>query len=139
MLEYGSKSPIGTRQERLLSNIMSEIVRTTTQEKPLEIGTGTGSRLYPHSHRTAFEDPDASTQAPLPRSPPLEIYETYGTGLPGLTPAQTHSHSQAQMQQQQMMHQNIGAQTMWYPPPQNAMSFNSQSPQTQTSPNHYMR
>ncbi|PFH54563.1 hypothetical protein AMATHDRAFT_134575 [Amanita thiersii Skay4041] len=73
MLTYGNRSPIGTRQERLLQGLMREIVRMTAQKQPLEVGVP----LYPFSHRTLFgkderssvNTPDNSTSAPLPVSP----------------------------------------------------------------------
>lgn len=46
MLVYGQKSPIGTRQERLLQGLMREIVRMTAQKQPLEVGLP----LYPFSN-----------------------------------------------------------------------------------------
>ena len=90
MIEYGAISPVGgvlafsnfdmgntndgllliVRQERLLMQLMEDIVRTTTQDKPLEVGI----RLYPFSHRTAFQGNGSSfvsdTGAPLPISSP---------------------------------------------------------------------
>ncbi|EJC97369.1 uncharacterized protein FOMMEDRAFT_163733 [Fomitiporia mediterranea MF3/22] len=56
---------------------MSEIVRSTSQDKPLEIGgyeiSGTGSRLYPHSAKAAFAHVN-DAGAPLPTSPPVEHF-----------------------------------------------------------------
>lgn len=50
--------------------LMEDIVRLTKQEKPLEVGI----RLYPFSHRTAFQgngsSPFGDMGAPLPMSPP---------------------------------------------------------------------
>jgi len=74
MLEYGAHSPIGTRQEKLLQGLMTEIVRMTTQRQPLEVGFP----LYHFSHATLFTDRGAREAesasgpvAPLPvRSPP---------------------------------------------------------------------
>ncbi|KIM48115.1 hypothetical protein M413DRAFT_439826 [Hebeloma cylindrosporum] len=76
MMEYGQRSPIGTRQERLLQGLMREIVRMTAQKQPLEVGVP----LYPFSHTTLFrkdELPRPPTEegmgaAPLPVSPPFE-------------------------------------------------------------------
>ncbi|KAI0330575.1 hypothetical protein GY45DRAFT_1250588 [Cubamyces sp. BRFM 1775] len=65
MLTYGSRSPIGTRQERLLQGLMTEIVRMTTQMQPLEVGVP----LYPFSHAGVFSKetvPREATGAPLP-------------------------------------------------------------------------
>ncbi|KAJ7038108.1 hypothetical protein C8F04DRAFT_1089586 [Mycena alexandri] len=77
MLAYGQCSPIGTRQESLLQGVMREIIRTTAQKQPLEVGVP----LYPfssatlwrkdeasHSHSSPDEGP--SSMAPLPMSPP---------------------------------------------------------------------
>lgn len=66
MLEYGSRSPIGTRQERLLQGLMREIVRMTAQKHPLEVNVP----LFPFPHRTnqnqqqhgASMDPGSSLQ-----------------------------------------------------------------------------
>ncbi|KAF8898643.1 hypothetical protein BD779DRAFT_26545 [Infundibulicybe gibba] len=76
MMEYGNRSPIGTRQERLLQGLMREIVRMTAQKQPLEVGVP----LYPFSHKTLFrkdESPQATQEegastAPLPISPSYE-------------------------------------------------------------------
>ncbi|TFK30532.1 hypothetical protein FA15DRAFT_662503 [Coprinopsis marcescibilis] len=70
MLEYGSRSPIGTRQERLLQGLMREIVRMTAQKHPLEVNVP----LYPFSHGSLFRRDEANQggrdtpngQAPLP-------------------------------------------------------------------------
>ncbi|KAF8912753.1 hypothetical protein CPB84DRAFT_1885361 [Gymnopilus junonius] len=86
MMEYGQRSPIGTRQERLLQGLMREIVRMTAQKQPLEVGVP----LYPFSHTTLFrkdQPPSAPTEegsstAPLPVSPPYEQHS-----LPGRMPA----------------------------------------------------
>lgn len=70
MMEYGSRSPIGTRQERLLQGLMREIVRMTAQKQPLEVGVP----LYPFSHSSLFgkdKPPPEDGAAPLP-SPPFE-------------------------------------------------------------------
>jgi len=69
MLSYGEKSPIGTRQEKLLQGVMSDIVRMTNQMQPLEVGVP----LYPFSRHTAFEkQPDSAPVhgPPLPTSSP---------------------------------------------------------------------
>ncbi|KIJ68347.1 hypothetical protein HYDPIDRAFT_173098 [Hydnomerulius pinastri MD-312] len=66
MLNYGTRSPIGTRQERLLQGLMKEIVRLTSQKRPLEVGLP----LYPFSHNTLFASPNVppndTPMAPLP-------------------------------------------------------------------------
>jgi len=70
MLEFGSRSPIGIRQERLLQGLMKEIVRMTAQRQPLEVGVP----LYPFSHATLFrkgepnnrDEGDTSGNALLP-------------------------------------------------------------------------
>jgi hypothetical protein len=68
MLEYGNRSPIGSklcprlachiltmfylaRQEKLLQGLMREIVRMTAQKQPLEVGVP----LYPFSHAGVFD------------------------------------------------------------------------------------
>jgi hypothetical protein len=55
MMEYGQRSPIGTRQERLLQELMREIVRMTAQKQPLQVGVP----LYPFSHKTLFSRNEA--------------------------------------------------------------------------------
>lgn len=50
MLEFGATSPIGTRQEGILQGLMQEIVRTTAQKQPLELGMP----LYPFSRNTLW-------------------------------------------------------------------------------------
>ncbi|KAI5124715.1 hypothetical protein M0805_004321 [Coniferiporia weirii] len=90
MMDYGAISPIGTRQERLLKTLMDEIVRSTSQERPLEIP---GSRLYPFSHKSAFQNPD-DIGAPLPASPPID---SFGSAVPSpLSMTGVHVHMQAQ-------------------------------------------
>ncbi|OSX67451.1 hypothetical protein POSPLADRAFT_1176282 [Postia placenta MAD-698-R-SB12] len=72
MLTYGSRSPIGTRQEKLLQGLMTEIVRMTSQPQPLEVGVP----LYPFSHASAFSK-EATSQdlvcAPLPGAQSFEV------------------------------------------------------------------
>lgn len=80
MLEYGNRSPIGTRQEKLLQGLMTEIVRMTTQMHPLEMGVP----LYPFSHSGVFpinKDGSAgdSAGAPLPDS---MAYDEHADGSP---------------------------------------------------------
>ncbi|KIY62449.1 hypothetical protein CYLTODRAFT_438894 [Cylindrobasidium torrendii FP15055 ss-10] len=58
MLAYGQRSPIGTRQERLLQGLMKEIVRMTAQKQPLEVGVP----LYPFSSNTLWRK-DVSTSS----------------------------------------------------------------------------
>ncbi|KAI6136719.1 hypothetical protein F5141DRAFT_995183 [Pisolithus sp. B1] len=75
MLNYGSRSPIGTRQEGLLRGLMKEAVRLSSQKQPLEVGLP----LYPFSHATLFADPtlpycDAPV-APLPNPSIPEHHE----------------------------------------------------------------
>jgi len=76
MTGYGKRSPIGTRQEKLLQGLMTEIVRMTTQQQPLEVGIP----LYPFSHAGVFSKPVPGSEedavhgpvAPLPLSPLFE-------------------------------------------------------------------
>ncbi|KAF9569661.1 hypothetical protein CPC08DRAFT_652540 [Agrocybe pediades] len=73
MMEYGQRSPIGTRQEKLLQGLMREIVRMTAHKQPLEVGVP----LFPFSHATLFRKDEGSHSsgddhagaAPLPLSP----------------------------------------------------------------------
>ncbi|KAF9240865.1 hypothetical protein BU15DRAFT_87440 [Melanogaster broomeanus] len=62
MLSYGTRSPIGTRQEKLLQGLMEEIVRLTNQKRSLEVGVP----LYPFSHTRLFASPTVTPNAPLP-------------------------------------------------------------------------
>ncbi|KAJ7181742.1 hypothetical protein C8R43DRAFT_970241 [Mycena crocata] len=62
MLAYGHRSPIGTRQESLLQGVMREIIRTTAQKQPLEVGVP----LYPFSHSTLWRKDEASHSQPVP-------------------------------------------------------------------------
>ena len=146
MLEYGTVSPIGTRQEKLLGNLMTEIVRSTLQDKPLEICglpvSGSNTRLYPHSHKTAFEATSTTDAgAPLPTSPPVGAQ--FGPQMPDASMLgnmnSVHSHMQGvATPQQQIQHDS---QNMWYTSPQHAHAHaaQSQSPQAHISPpNPYM-
>ncbi|TRM66190.1 hypothetical protein BD626DRAFT_486984 [Schizophyllum amplum] len=80
MLEYGRRSPIGTRQESLLQGLMREIVRMTTQKQPLEVGFP----LYAFSHATAFAKDAVSqstTNEPLPAPLPVSMLDpSFGPG-----------------------------------------------------------
>ncbi|KAF9473118.1 hypothetical protein BDN70DRAFT_886160 [Pholiota conissans] len=90
MMEYGQRSPIGTRQERLLQGLMREIVRMTAQKQPLEVGVP----LYPFSHTTLFrkdEAPRPSSEeiagaAPLPLSPPTQYEHAISGHVPSSLP-----------------------------------------------------
>ncbi|KAE9411013.1 hypothetical protein BT96DRAFT_804490 [Gymnopus androsaceus JB14] len=79
MLAYGEKSPIGTRQERLLQGLMREIVRMTAHKQPLEVG----APLYPFSSSSLWRKGDSNGIAgvPMPTSSPFEN----GPSLSGLT------------------------------------------------------
>ncbi|KAF9056260.1 hypothetical protein BJ165DRAFT_1336075 [Panaeolus papilionaceus] len=73
MMEYGQRSPIGTRQEKLLQGLMREIVRMTAQKQPLEVGVP----LYPFSHATLFRKdemppPPTDEVVPLSLSPSFD-------------------------------------------------------------------
>ncbi|KAF5375241.1 hypothetical protein D9758_000188 [Tetrapyrgos nigripes] len=77
MLAYGQRSPIGTRQEKLLQGLMREIVRMTAQKQPLEVGIP----LYPFSRNTLWRKGEGNgsqtvsedgSAIPLPVSPPYE-------------------------------------------------------------------
>ncbi|KAJ7597133.1 hypothetical protein C8J56DRAFT_1159103 [Mycena floridula] len=92
MLAYGQRSPIGTRQERLLQGLMREIVRMTAQKQPLEVGVP----LYPFSHNTLWrkgenvqESPDDPSIAPLPdfSSP----YDDQTSPIPNTVPSHVRS------------------------------------------------
>ncbi|KAI0361192.1 hypothetical protein OH77DRAFT_1585344 [Trametes cingulata] len=89
MLTYGSRSPIGTRQEKLLQGLMTEIVRMTTQMQPLEVGVP----LYPFSHAGVFRKetmPTDGTGAPLPDSTQYETSDS-PTALTGMVGSMTSS------------------------------------------------
>ncbi|KAI0286941.1 hypothetical protein BGY98DRAFT_942832 [Russula aff. rugulosa BPL654] len=86
MTDYGKRSPIGTRQEKLLQGLMTEIVRMTTQQQPLEVGIP----LYPFSHAGVWskrapgseEDTGHVHLAPLPLSPSFEEMVDPSRGSP---------------------------------------------------------
>ncbi|PAV22367.1 hypothetical protein PNOK_0232400 [Pyrrhoderma noxium] len=120
MLDYGTISPIGTRQEKLLQTLMSEIVRSTSQAQPLDIPVN--FRLYPHSSKSAFLQDTSG--APLPTGP--DAFGPSEASL-GLTPI--HSHMQPQGAWLQQGHSEI-------PLPQ--VHSHSQSPPSQSSSGHYM-
>ncbi|RDX52046.1 hypothetical protein OH76DRAFT_238690 [Lentinus brumalis] len=83
MLTYGTRSPIGTRQERLLQGLMTEIVRMTSQMQPLEVGVP----LYPFSHAGVFPKeaiPRDHPGAPLPDSSQYPEASESPTGMTGL-------------------------------------------------------
>jgi len=92
MTDYGKRSPIGTRQEKLLQGLMTEIVRMTTQQQPLEVGIP----LYPFSHAGVFSKPAPGTEedaghvlvAPLPLSP---SYEDTLSSPPHSSPSQSNT------------------------------------------------
>ncbi|KIY47052.1 hypothetical protein FISHEDRAFT_46184 [Fistulina hepatica ATCC 64428] len=81
LLEYGKRSPIGIRQERLLQGLMKEIVRLTSHKQPLEVGMP----LYPFSHATAFRKDEQGVDNPdgvvLPA--PLNVGSPYSNALDG--------------------------------------------------------
>lgn len=106
MLEYGSRSPIGTRQERLLQGLMREIVRMTAQKHPLEVNVP----LYPFSHRSLFQKDDNGQQhhqvpmdtgAPLPNGQQMfhhpsgseRTLSPPNNQMSGLNPNMNHSHN----------------------------------------------
>ncbi|TEB39284.1 hypothetical protein FA13DRAFT_1656590 [Coprinellus micaceus] len=107
MLEYGSRSPIGTRQERLLQGLMREIVRMTAQKHPLEVNVP----LYPFAHRSPFQKDQHGNPVTMDTSAPFptgqQMYDQQGSGHsmadrtlsppntmggPGLTPPQMNGH-----------------------------------------------
>ncbi|KZW00677.1 hypothetical protein EXIGLDRAFT_133844 [Exidia glandulosa HHB12029] len=126
LLQYGGSSSIGIRQEKMLRDSMTEILRMTTHTSPLSVTVP----LYPWSGSSVFkreEDGDASgSAAPLPhpmhtdddmpgpsRSPSMSLPMSSSIPMPvQLGPApdvwQTHSQQsppyQHQQQQPQMMH-----------------------------------
>ncbi|KAG9002928.1 hypothetical protein FRB94_003455 [Tulasnella sp. JGI-2019a] len=51
MLEYGTASPIGIRQEKLLQGLLAPIIQLTSQMQPLSVGVP----LYPFSRNTLFD------------------------------------------------------------------------------------
>ncbi|KAI0673525.1 hypothetical protein C8Q78DRAFT_969110 [Trametes maxima] len=92
MLTYGSRSPIGTRQEKLLQGLMTEIVRMTTQMQPLEVGVP----LYPFSHAGVFSKetiPTDGTSAPLPDSTQYDAPSESPTAMSGLVASMASSTS----------------------------------------------
>ncbi|GJE87629.1 Zn(II)2Cys6 transcription factor [Phanerochaete sordida] len=117
MLEYGNRSPIGTRQEKLLQGLMTEIVRMTTQMHPLEMGVP----LYPFSHSGVFPinkdgaAGDGGGGAPLPNSTPYdEQTDAAPTSLRGAvhTPPMGVQRA-ARRQQLPHEHHDAGDMTGW--------------------------
>ncbi|KAG6829382.1 hypothetical protein H0H92_004650 [Tricholoma furcatifolium] len=71
MIKYGHRSPVGTRQERLLQGLMREIVRMTAHKHPLEVGMP----LYPFSHNTLFRMDESPTMVSDDGAAPLPMFE----------------------------------------------------------------
>jgi hypothetical protein len=67
MLEFGTQSPIGTRQEKLLQGLMSDILQMTSQAQPLAVGVP----LYPFSHGTLYDPTYQTAPDPTGSSPVL--------------------------------------------------------------------
>ncbi|XP_006454415.1 hypothetical protein AGABI2DRAFT_214436 [Agaricus bisporus var. bisporus H97] len=80
MMEYGQRSPVGTRQERLLQGLMREIVRLTGQKQPLQVGVP----LYPFSHQTLFEKDEMNQQSSN------DVSSVHPLLLPVSLPSETH-------------------------------------------------
>ncbi|KAF8527976.1 hypothetical protein BU17DRAFT_81209 [Hysterangium stoloniferum] len=92
LLEYGSQSPIGLRQEKLLQGFMAEILQLTSQAQPLKVGVP----LYPFSHAGVFpsaqeeggKSPDDSAGghvAPLPSTAYEDEDVAMNSGSPGVS------------------------------------------------------
>ncbi|GAW07985.1 hypothetical protein LENED_010018 [Lentinula edodes] len=105
MLAYGEKSPIGTRQERLLQGLMREIVRMTAHKQPLEVG----APLYPFSSSSLWRKgnsnvpEDGTAGLPMPantifdedghsRSTPPEFHSAPGWFSASAIGTSHHSH-----------------------------------------------
>ncbi|KAJ3879070.1 hypothetical protein F5051DRAFT_486390 [Lentinula edodes] len=105
MLAYGEKSPIGTRQERLLQGLMREIVRMTAHKQPLEVG----APLYPFSSSSLWRKgnsnipEDGTAGLPMPantifdedghsRSTPPEFHSAPGWFSTSAMGTSHHSH-----------------------------------------------
>ncbi|CAL1695491.1 unnamed protein product [Somion occarium] len=114
MLNYGTKSPVGTRQEKLLQGLMTEIVRMTSQMQPLEVGVP----LYPFSHATLFSKDGSGVvqqdpiDTPLPDGRRFEELPTSPTSLGGLasTPLSSQSIPSPMVQQ---THAAVGGVSGW--------------------------
>ncbi|EKM61148.1 uncharacterized protein PHACADRAFT_247554 [Phanerochaete carnosa HHB-10118-sp] len=128
MLEYGNRSPIGTRQEKLLQGLMTEIVRMTTQMHPLEMGVP----LYPFSHSGVFPinkggSGGESAGAPLPDSTP---YDEQTSGSPTSLRGAMHTPSMS-FQRQQHDQASMG----WHSRPSTSSTVSSTSARTYMTPN----
>ncbi|ESK89307.1 hypothetical protein Moror_1245 [Moniliophthora roreri MCA 2997] len=99
MLAYGQRSPIGTRQERLLQGLMREIVRMTAQKQPLEVGLP----LYPFSSTTLWRKGEGQNGSsatsedgsaiPLPVSPPFEEQQGTPPSVSDYSSVPSHTHT----------------------------------------------
>ncbi|KAG8848740.1 hypothetical protein FRB96_001019 [Tulasnella sp. 330] len=82
MLEYGTASPIGVRQEKLLQGLMVEILRMTSQMQPLSVGVP----LYPFSRNTLFDPTfQPSVEEIEENNNNAEAHTTSVSGLAGRT------------------------------------------------------
>jgi hypothetical protein len=108
MLEYGNKSPIGSkcllgdvlfsvniisdvaRQERLLQGLMREIVRMTAQKQPLEVGIPlyhfSHASLWGNNNKSSGSDGTPTTAAPLPVSPEQRPASSHSVSTKGMSP-----------------------------------------------------
>ncbi|KAJ7631002.1 hypothetical protein FB45DRAFT_793800 [Roridomyces roridus] len=84
MLAYGHRSPIGTRQESLLQGVMREIIRTTAQKEPLQVGVP----LYPFSSTTLWRRGQSSPEEGTSSGVPLPVSPAEFDGA-GLSPSDT--------------------------------------------------
>ncbi|KAL4071020.1 hypothetical protein J3A83DRAFT_4093714 [Scleroderma citrinum] len=86
MLNYGARSPIGTRQEGLLRGLMREAVRLSSRTPASEVGLP----LYPFSRTTLFANPTHSSVpvTPLPnRGAPEQGEAGFQKNVLGIVPA----------------------------------------------------
>jgi hypothetical protein len=67
------------RQEKLLQGLMTEIVRMTTQQQPLEVGIP----LYPFSHASVFAKGEGEEQHDGEHIAPLPVLNDVELGSPG--------------------------------------------------------
>ncbi|KAH7104453.1 hypothetical protein BKA62DRAFT_692280 [Auriculariales sp. MPI-PUGE-AT-0066] len=140
LLQYGSLSPIGIRQEKMLRDAMSEILSMTTQSAPLDVKMP----LYPRSTQAVFnvikteEGHLDVASAPLPHfseeetplsaSPPMQVSPNLIPSISSV--AQHHAGADIWQSQQQQQQQQQSPPVMQLPQvpqvPQMAMHMSGQ-------------
>ncbi|KAG8898925.1 hypothetical protein FRB99_007038 [Tulasnella sp. 403] len=93
MIEFGTVSPIGIRQEKLLQGLMADILKMTSQAQPLDVGVP----LYPFSRQTLYDPTFQPTIKEVVDASNAAVADTQKSSLAGRTGerlrGQSHSHS----------------------------------------------